>query len=187
MSGGAADNSSRRGREASMGYDRHLEAARGYLALEMPEHALREIGQIGGKVRDAADCLRLKGDAFKALLRDDDAVTAYTRTLVEWPDCLPALLGIATCYRRLGQLGRAVAAVEDANRYHPNEPAVLFALARLYMLTGETSRALGWLGRAVRMCPEVGGWAEADEDFSCVKQNPYFQLLLDAAKTRQRA
>lgn len=170
-----------------MGYDRHLEAARGYLALEMPEHALREIGQIGEKGRDAVECLRLKGDALKALLRDDDAVTAYTRTLIEWPECLPALLGIATCYRRLGQLGRAVAAAEDANRYHPNEPAVLFALARLYILTGETSRALGWLGRAVRMCPEVGGWAEVDGDFACVKQNPYFQLLLDAAKSRQRA
>jgi len=187
MSGGAAENSGRRGQEASMSYDRHLEAARGYLALEMPEHALREIGQIGGKGREAADCLRLKGDALKALLRFDDSVTAYTRTLVDWPDCLPALLGIATCYRRLGRVGRAIAAVEEANRYHPNEPAVLFALARLYMLTGETSRALGWLGRAVRMCPEVGGWAEADDDFERVRQNPHFQLLLDAAKARQRA
>ena len=186
MSGGTAGNARRRSREASMATDRHLEAARGYLALEMPEHALREIRQIGEEGRYVLECLRLKADAYKALFRFEDAVTAYTRTLVEWPDCLPALLGIATCYRRLGQVGRAVAAVEDANRYHPNEPAVLFALARLYMLTGETSRGLGWLGRAVRMCPEVAGWAEADADFACIRQNPYFQLLLEAAKSRQQ-
>jgi tetratricopeptide (TPR) repeat protein len=187
MSGGAAGNAGRRNREASFGAERRVEAARGYLALEMPEHALREIGQISDAGRYTIECLRLQADAYKSLLRFEEAVAAYARTLVEWPDCLPALLGIATSYRRLGQIGRAVAAVEEANRYHPNEPAVLFALARLYMLTGETSRALGWLGRAVRMCPEVAGWAEADDDFENVKQNPYFQLLLDAAKARQRA
>ncbi len=166
--------------------DRRIEAARGYLTLDMPEHALKELGEIPESSRHRVDGLRLRGDAFRALSQDEKAIAAYTRTLAERPDCLPALMGAAVCYRRLGQLGRAVAAVEDANRLHPNEPAVLFALARFYVLIGETPRAMGWLGRAVRICPDVAGWAETDDDFTPLKASPHFQLLMDAARARQR-
>jgi tetratricopeptide (TPR) repeat protein len=187
MSGGAAENVGRRRNETTMGADRRIEAARGYLTLDMPEHALRELSHVPEAGLYRAEGLRLRGDALRALAQYEEASAVYTRTLAEWPDCLPALMGAAICYRRLGQLGRAVAAVEDANRLHPNEPAVLFALARFYVLTGETPRAMGWLGRAVRICPEVAGWAEADDDFGPLKGSPHFQLLMDAAKDRQRA
>lgn len=186
MSGGAAGNTSRHGYDAALGAERRIEAARGYLTLEMPEHALRELNEIPEAGRNRVDCLRLRGDALRGMSQFEAAIVAYTRTLAEWPDCLPALMGAANCYRRLGQLGRALAAVEDANRLHPNEPAVLFALARFYVLTGETRRGMGWLGRAIRVCPEVAAWADADPDFEPLKASPHFELLMEAAKTRQR-
>lgn len=186
MSGGAAGNASRLDSRSVLDIERRIEAARGYLTLEMPEHALRELDKIPVSSRSRADGLRLRGDALRGLHRFEEAAAVYVRTLAEWPDCLPALMGAANCYRRLGQLGRAVAAVEDANRLHPNEPAVLFALARFYVLTGEAPRALGWLGRAIRMCPDVADWAETDEDFEPLKANSHFRLLMEAAKARQR-
>lgn len=186
MTGGTAGKSSRHGSEPVRA-ERRIEAARGYLALDMPEHALKELAAVGDPRQLRSETDRLRGDAFRLLGRFDDAVVAYTRALAERADALPALMGIAASYRQLGQIGRAVAAMEEANRLHPNEPAVLFALARLYVLDGETSRALGWLGRAVRLCPEVAACAERDADFGPLKSSPHFRLLIEAAEARQQA
>lgn len=186
MAGETAENASRRGDGTAARAARRLDAARGYLALEMPDHALAELAAVREPQRHRFDLSRLRGDALRLLGRFDEAAAAYTRALAERPDALPAHMGAAACYRHLGRLDRAAAAMEDANRLHPNEPAVLFALSRLYALTGETPRALGWLGRAVRICPEVADWAEQDDDFAALWANPHFRLIVEAAQARQR-
>lgn len=186
MAGGTAENASRRDSGTTVRAARRLDAARGYLALEMPDHALAELAAIAEPHRHRFDLSRLSGDALRLLGRFDEAAAAYTRALAERPDALAAQMGVAACYRQLGRLDRATAAMEDANRLHPNEPAVLFALARLYVLTGEAGRALGWLGRAVRICPEVAAWAEQDDDFESLKENYHFRLIVEAAMARQR-
>ncbi|HEX6985891.1 MAG TPA: tetratricopeptide repeat protein, partial [Planctomycetaceae bacterium] len=164
MAGGTTGDASRAGGRAVRA-ERRIEAARGYLALDMPDHALRELAAVGEPHRHRFDLARLRGDALRQQRRFGDAAAAYTRALAERPDSLPALMGVASCYRQLGQLGRAVAAMEEANRLHPNEPAVLFTLSRLYALNGEVPRSLGWLGRAVRLCPEIAACAEREADF----------------------
>ena len=185
MTGGAAEKASRRGSESPVRIERRIDAARGYLTLEKPEHALRELAGAAGSLRHRFDVSRLRGDAMRLLGRYGDAVGLYTRALAERPDALPVLMGLASCYRHLGQLSRATVAVEEANRLHPNEPAVLFAMSRFYALAGETERAFGWLGRAARICPDIAGWADRDADFAAVKAIPHFQWLLEAARIRQ--
>jgi tetratricopeptide (TPR) repeat protein len=186
MTKGAAESASRRG-GANTRAARRIEAARGYLSLEMPDHALKELAGVRNPDRHRFDLSRLRGDALRLLGRFSDAAFAYTRALAERPDALPALMGVAACYRHLGQIDRAAAAMEEANRFHPNEPAVLFSLARLYVLGGEPDRALGWLGRAVRMCPEIAAWAERDDDFVSLSANPHFRLIVEAGLARQNA
>lgn len=186
MPNDAAESTSRRG-GAHTRTARRIEAARGYLSLEMPGHALRELADVPDPDRHRFDLARLRGDALRLLGRFSDASLAYTRALAERPEALPALMGIAACYRHLGQIDRAATAMEDANRLHPNEPAVLFSLARLYLLGGEPGRALGWLGRAVRMCPEIAAWAERDDDFAGLSANRHFRLIVEAGLARQAA
>jgi tetratricopeptide (TPR) repeat protein len=130
---------------------RKLEAACGYLELNMPGHALRELNRIAEPNAIAMDFYRLRGEALRALERFESALEDYSRALIETPDQISALVGMAWCYKRTGQLPRAIATMEQAYRAHPKELIVLYNLACYFSLAGEKAQALSWLGRALRM------------------------------------
>ena len=161
---------------------RRLEAARGYLDLGMPDHAIRELAAIGVDYRFQQ--ARVRGEALCQLERFDEAIAAYRRALAECPDSLPIMMGLARCFQRQGQLERAVMMLEEANRLYPSEPAVLFALARSAALRDDIEGTLTWLGRAMRLCPDVAVWAETDPDFAQFRQLPDFLWFVEVAKLR---
>ena len=187
MAAGTVGDENRRGHGTALRSARRIEAARGYLALAMPGHALTELEAACQLETPSFDLWRLKGDALRSLERFAEAAGAYNRALAERPDALTAQLGVVACYRQLGRIDRAVAAMEEANRLHPNEPAVLVSLARLYAVSGEAGRALDWLGRAVRICPDIAGWAEQDEDFAALATAPRFRAMIESALLRLQA
>lgn len=161
---------------------RHLEAARGYLLLEMPGHALRELALMHADYRFQKS--RLRGEAFYQLDRLDEAIAAYRGALRDCPDALPVLMGLANCHRRDDDINQATATLVEANRLHPGEPAILFALARCAALQDDVDGALTWLGRAMRLCPEVAQWAETDPDFRRLRELPDFVWFVEVAKLR---
>jgi tetratricopeptide (TPR) repeat protein len=130
---------------------RRLEAACGYLELNMPQHALRELGRIADPQAILFDFNRLRGEALRAADHFEEALEAYGRALREKPEELGILLGMAWCYKRTSQLPRAIAAMEQAYQAHPKELIVLYNLACYFSLAGEKAQALSWLGRALRM------------------------------------
>jgi len=130
---------------------RKLEAACGYLELNMPEHALRELGRIADPEAVPFDFNRFRGEALRALNQFEVAISAFDRALEENPDEISVLVGIAWCYKRTGRLPRAIAAMEQAYQAHPKELIVLYNLACYFSLAGEKAQALSWLGRALRM------------------------------------
>jgi tetratricopeptide (TPR) repeat protein len=130
---------------------RKLEAACGYIELNMPEHALRELGRIADPESIPLDFNRLRGEGLRALDRFEEALEAYARALAVDPDEISVLAGIAWCYKRTGQLHKAIEAMERAYQSHPKELIVLYNLACYFSLAGEKAQALSWLGRALRM------------------------------------
>jgi tetratricopeptide (TPR) repeat protein len=179
---------------------RKLEAACGYLELNMPEHALRELGRIPDPQATPLDFYRLRGEGLRALERFEDALEAYGRALAVDPEDIGVLAGMAWCYKRTGQLPKAIEAMEQAYQAHPKELIVLYNLACYFSLAGEKAPALSWLGRALRMesslrkqYPEgEGGFARwgfsqfepslreriAEEpDFDPLRNDPDFQYL----------
>jgi Tfp pilus assembly protein PilF len=130
---------------------RKLEAACGYLELNMPEHALRELGRIADPDTVPFDFYHFRGEALRALNQFEAAIAAFDRALEENPDEISVLVGIAWCYKRTGQLPRAIASMEQAYQAHPKELIVLYNLACYFSLAGEKAQALSWLGRALRM------------------------------------
>lgn len=185
MTAGAAGKSSRRTTDSVLQTRRRIEAARGYLALGMPDHALAELAAVKDRHRHRFELFQLRGDAYRSLERWAEAISAYIRALAERPDALPVLMATAECYRRLGKIDRAVTAMEEANRISPNEPAVLFALSRYYLIAGHMPRAFQWLGLAIRRCPEIAAFAAEDADFASIKAHPQFLQWLAAAAARQ--
>jgi Tfp pilus assembly protein PilF len=131
--------------------ERKLEAASGYLELNMPEHALRELGRIADPEAIPFEFNRLHGEALRATGQFEAALAAYARAMAEKPEEIDVLMGMAWCYKRTGQLPRAIAAMEQAYQAHPKELIVLYNLACYFSLAGEKAQALSWLGRALRM------------------------------------
>ncbi len=163
---------------------RQLEAARGYLALGMAGHALKELAAIRDRTQHRFEQFQLRGDALRLQERWCEALPAYTRALAERPDAVPVLLAAADCCRRLGEIERAIAATEEANRLRPDEPAILFAMARYHLIDGDVSQAFRWLGNAIRRCPDIAAIADEDPDFEPIRHHPRFQRWLAVAAAR---
>ena len=128
-------------------------AAEGYLTLDMPDHALAELGQIPRE----AECLnvyRLRADILCRLKRFAEATDCYTLALGLAPASLGLLLGLAHCFRKTGDYEGAIQLLEPRAFQYREEPAILFALARVCALAGRAERCLLWLELAARVCPK---------------------------------
>ena len=93
-----------------------------------------------------ADTAMRKGDKFFALGEYYDAVTMYKKAYSQTPAKERPLRGeralkMADCYRRINQTQRAIAAYNNALRYHQADTTALFYLAQLQLKNGSYKEA----------------------------------------------
>lgn len=159
-------------------HDRALRAAEGYLTLEMPSHALRELGTITDWPGSAFQFHKLRGEARRGLKDYGLAIVDLELALSQEPTDLDVLMALAWCYKRTGQLPRAIAAMQQAYRHHAEEPVVLYNLSCYYALGGDKAQALSWLGRALRMEPGLKKLIADESDFDALRHDPDFEHLM---------
>lgn len=157
--------------------ERLLEAARGYLLLDMPDHALEQLDAVPDPEESSFVVHELRGEALRAKQDYHAALREYSRALAEKPTDLTVLMGLAWCYKRTDQLPKSIAAMHEAYRSHSDEPVVLYNLACYYALSGNKTQALSWLGRALRMRGELRQWIAHESDFDQLRHDPDFQLV----------
>ena len=155
-----------------------LEAARGYLALEMPDHALRELRRIDSSDEDLFEICCLQGESLRQKKEHEEALSAFNRALKERPDDLTVLMGMAWCFKRTGQLPHAISTMEQAYQASPKEPIVLYNLSCYFSLAGDKAQALSWLGRALRMEPSLRELIPDERDFDSRRNDPDFQFVI---------
>ena len=164
-------------KNARLRRERRLEAARGYLTLDMPGHAIRELNEI----RDAEECPfvfhQLRGEALRQQEKFAEALSAFKRANAEEPADLSVLMGMAWCYKRTDQLSRAITAMLESYRTAPREPIVLYNLSCYFALAGNKTQALSWLGRAIRMEPKLRKLIPEESDFDRLRDDPDFQFM----------
>ena len=90
----------------------------------------------------------------------------------------------ATYFRAgaLAELGRREEAIEWANRaleMEPDDPAVLYNVACIYVTVGELDEAMGLLERSVEIGFSHLGWIENDPDLDPLRDQPRFKALLE--------
>ena len=68
----------------------------------------------------------------------------------------------------------AIRIVSEGLEAHPGHPNVHYELACLYALAGERDEALDHLERAVAGDPRTARWAQTDEDFDAIRDDPRF-------------
>ncbi len=90
----------------------------------------------------------------------------------------------ATYFRAgaLAELGRKEESLECANRalvMEPDDPAVLYNVACVYITVGELDDATGFLERAVELGFSHLEWIEDDPDLDPLRDQPRFKVLLE--------
>ena len=158
--------------------ERLLEAARGYLTLEMPDHALRKLRRIDSSDDELFEIYQLQGESLRQKKEHEEALSVFSRALEERPDDLTVLMGMAWCYKRIGQLHNAISTMEQAYQSCPKEPIILYNLSCYYSLSGDKTQALSWLGKALRKEPALRELISDESDFDPLRNDPDFQFVI---------
>ncbi len=158
---------------------RTLETAQGYLLLNMPEQALRELSSIRDWGPLTVDWLRMRGEVLRSEKRHDEALEAFQQADLLTPNEVHTLLGIAWCYKRVDRLEDAIKTMLRAYRACPQEPIVLYNIACYFSLAGDKRQALSWLGRALRMSPDLRELIADETDFDRLRDDPDFHLVVN--------
>ena len=167
--------------------DKLLEAARGYLMLDMPDQALRQLDAIEAPKACWFDMNQLRGDALREKQEYKAALKAYHWARKENPTDVSVLLGMAWCYKRTNQLTKAIASMHEAYQWSSDQPIVLYNLACYYALAGDKSHALSWLGRALRMDSSLRKLIPKETDFDQLRYDPDFQLIAGMSENISKA
>lgn len=158
---------------------RLLRAAEGYLSLDLPDQALRELNRIEDVGDDRYGVYLMRGEALRVKQEHRQALDAFRQAHLEKPTDLSALFGMAWCFKRIDQLSNAIDAMKLAYQFHKSEAVVLYNLACYYSLAGEKENALSWLGRSLRMDRELLTKIADESDFDPLRNDSDFQHLLE--------
>lgn len=161
--------------------DKLINAAEGYLMLDMPHHALESLDAIIDPERAQFASHYLRGMALRQLGDHQTALEAFDIAYEEKSDHLSLLLAMAWCYKRSDQLEKAIAMMQHAYAVSPTEPIVLYNLACYWALSGNKLQALSWLGRALRMDGELKRLISSEQDFDRLRADPDFETLVEMA------
>lgn len=160
---------------------RRLDAAEGYLLLNMTDHALAELRSIPDPAEAEFEYRQLLGECHRARQDWAAALAEFERCYELQPQDLDVLMAMAWCYKRLDRLPQAIAIMHEAYDSHRNVPVVLYNLSCYYSLAGNKSRALSWLGRALRMERKLLQLIPTETDFAPLRNDPEFCRLLELA------
>ena len=162
--------------------ERHIDAADGYLMLEMPEQALRELrvveARVGSDDQLLASIARLRGEAYRLQRDYEEGARQFLVSQSDDPEDLEVSIGLAWCLKRTNRLEEAIDVMMAAYQFHEDEPIVLYNLACYFALASDKVRALSWLGRAIRMEASLRELVSEETDFDGLRHDADFQLIV---------
>ncbi|HLQ46354.1 MAG TPA: tetratricopeptide repeat protein [Planctomycetaceae bacterium] len=164
---------------------RALESAQGYLLLELPDAALRELREFVDADETPVAVHQLRGEALRMRGDFEDALESFQKVLPHVEHDLSVLMGMAWCFKRIGRLDKAIDTMKQAYRGSPKEAVVLYNLACYHSLAGNKDEALSWLGRAIRLDPSYRKLIPLETDFDSLRNDPDFVYLLQLAEPKQ--
>lgn len=158
-------------------FEQLLRKAEGYLELDLPAQALRELERLPANVADWPDAACLRGEAFLALDRYSEAIPWFRKAARASGGNLAIYLGLGWCYKRTGRLDLAIKALERALAIEPEAALVHYNLACYWSLSGNKAQCLRYLGMAILKDPQCLNLIGNEPDFDPVRSDPDFQSL----------
>lgn len=158
---------------------RLLQAAEGYLILDMTEQALESLRRIVDPGPDRFSYYMLQGEVWRARREHHRALEWLQQAHELAPQDLDVLMAMAWCFKRTDRLDLSIDTMRQAYQFHATTPVVLYNLACYYSLAGNKEQALSWLGRALRLNRSMGKLIPDETDFDPLRGDPDFQHLLE--------
>ncbi|MEN0111593.1 MAG: hypothetical protein AAF805_12810, partial [Planctomycetota bacterium] len=84
------------------------------------------------------------------------------------------------CYKRAGSLADAIASLESALRFTPDDALLSYNLACYYSLAGRRLDALRRLKRSFDLDPQFRQLVANESDFDPMRADPAFRMLMAA-------
>ena len=165
--------------DASRRLKRRMEAAQGYLMLDLPDRALKELNEIDDAGDQAFQFHLLRGEALRSKAEYRRGLDEFLTAHALQPTELSVLMGMAWCYKRVDRLDQSINTLRLAYESHSDVPVVLYNLACYYSLAGDKDQALSWLGRALRMDRNFMKLVPNETDFDPLRDDPDFAHLLE--------
>lgn len=172
----------------SMRQQRAIESAQGYLLLELPDAALRELSSFESLLGSSDDAVplavsQLRGEALRSKQQYEEALQNFQKVIPHAEQSAELHMSMAWCFKRIGRLDKAIASMRAAYASSPNEPIVLYNLACYFSLAGDLHESLSWLDRAFRLDDSLRQLVPKETDFDPIRDEPEFQQLMQAAKS----
>lgn len=154
---------------AEWNWERQLQAVIGYLELEMPEAALRELNQIDPKHHEELAVLALRLNVTMALKNWSLAAQLARHLVTVQPEDPSWWINLAYSVRRSDSIESAEAILLQALKPHPDEAMLYFNLACYACVTGRLSEATERLRQAIAIYPSTRQLALEDEDLLALR------------------
>lgn len=162
---------------------RFLQQAEGYLELELPLPALESLRRVGTKTRESFEWNFLCSECYRVLERYEDALPLLERCRQLRPEFVAVYINLGWCYKRVGQLPKAIDALRAAHRQclvqktNTDHALVMYNLACYYSLAGQKDEVLYWLELALSKDPGFRELIAAESDFDNFRNDVDFQRL----------
>jgi tetratricopeptide (TPR) repeat protein len=157
---------------------RRLEAAEGYLLLDLPLRALELLESRSEWATMQFEASFLTGEALRALGRYRDALRPLEQAAALRPGDVGVAIALGWCYKRTHRLAQAIDILEGALRKSPCEPLLHYNLACYWTLAGNTTKALDELAHALEADSSLRVRIAGEEDFDALRGNPEFDRLI---------
>ena len=158
--------------------DRVRREAEGYLELGMPAHALGTLQRHGRTVHGDASGCYLMGESLRLLSRYREAIIPLSRCLDLIPDDIHVCIALGWCYKRVGQIDRAIEALERAVDAEPEEALLHYNLACYWCLVTDRRKALRYLAEALAIDGNLRDLVKGETDFDVLREDPLFRSLI---------
>lgn len=93
------------------------------------------------------------------------------------PEEVPVYIAQGWCYKRLGRIDQAIAALEKGLEVDSSSAILHYNLACYWSLAGNKRQALMFLSRAIDMDGDFRNRVAAESDFDTIRNDPAFQAL----------
>ena len=165
---------------------RAIEAAQGYLVLELPDAALRRLGIFDDTESTPPAVEQLRGEVYRQKDDYERALKHFERVPTDEGNHLELRMSMAWCFKRIGRLDKAIELLKAAYRDSPKTAVVLYNLACYYSLAGEKEEALSWLGRAIRMDSSYRQRVSREADFDPIRNDQEFLYLMQLSEPKKK-